>query len=262
MTMVISAGAANPEKPTILIDNILTIGDAVTSSETSDGAGDNALSDGTFDYWTADAATATMSIDMIEPVYCDGVGIAAHTLATDSATLDVQSSDDNADWTTRLTVTPTSDDTIFGIFPLVLARYWRIRITNGPASIGVIKLGRRIIVPTGVILGHVGIDHARRVELLSNDSVNGQFLGTRIIRQSADVTIDFGLVPRSFLEGDFSNFEKGFNDGRTFFYAGSPVNLPNDVGYCKRSTNAQEIRPPYEGGDLMQLDFEAQVYVG
>jgi hypothetical protein len=259
MTIAIAANTPDTEKPTLLIDNVFTQG-TVTGS--GGGVPENAIGDNTFDFWTATSATATISVDLGLAQYCDGVGIAAHTLGTVGATVQVQSSDNGTDWVTRLTTSPMTDTTILGVFPVVLARYWQLRVTNGPASIGVIKLGRRIIVPSGVSLGHVSANHAERIELLSNDSVDGQFLNTRVIRRSGETNLDFGLVPASFVDNEMGVFEMLYNEGRTFFYAGSPLNLPRDVAYCKRPMGGSEMRPIYEGGELMQLDFEAQIYVG
>ena len=263
MTIVIASNTPSTEKPTLLIENILTEGDLTVSSETSDGAGLNALSDSTFDFWTPSATNARLDVDMGESVTCDAVGIAAHTLGTDGASFRVRTGTTGfANVTTRIEHSPLTDDTILGLFPSISARYWRFEILNGPASIGVIKLGKRIIVPSGVSLGHVSVNHAERLELLTNDSVDGQFLGTRVIRRSGETTLDFGLVPASFVDNEMGVFEMRYNEGRTFFYAGNPADLPRDVGYCKRPMGASEMRPAYEGGDLMQLDFEAQVYVG
>ena len=263
MTIVIAANTPSTEKPTLLIENILTEGDLTVSSETSDGAGLNAMSDTTFDFWTPSAASARLDVDMGEAVTCDAVGIAAHTLGTDGASFRIRTGTTGFENViTRIEHSPLTDDTIIGLFPSISARYWRFEILNGPASIGVVKIGKRVIVPTGVLLGHVGVNHGERIELLSNDSINGQFLGTRIIRRSAEINIDFGLVSKTFVENDLAMFEYNYNQGKTFFYAGSPANLPNDIGYCKRPMGASEMRPLYEGGNLMQLDFEAQVYVG
>ena len=259
MTIEIAANAPSTEKPTLLIDNVFTQG---TLSSTGGGVPENALGDNTFDFWTTSIATATIEVDLGDAVNCDMVGIAAHNLGSEGATVEIQSSDNGTDWTTRLTVTPTDDSAIVGVFPSVSARYWRLRVTGATVAIGVIKLGSRIIVPSGVSLGHVAMNHSARLELLTNDSVDGQFLNTRVIRRSGETTLDFGLVPALFIDTDMLEFERLYNEGRTFFYAGNPVDLPRDVGYCKRPMGASEMRPFYEGGELMQLDLEAQIYVG
>jgi hypothetical protein len=262
MTIAIAAGSTDLEKPNLLVENIFTSGSVTATATIPDGSFGNCLTDGTFDFWTPSTATATATVDKGSAVRCDMVGIAAHNIGSSASTLEVQSSDNGSSWITRVTVTPTDNSTIVGVFPSSLARYWRVRITNGPASIGVLKLGRRVVVPSGVSLGHLSVNHAGRVELLSNDSVNGQFLNTRVIRRSGETTLDFGMVTQDFIDNEMPEFERMYNDGRTFFYAGSPVNLPLDVGYCKRPMGASEMRPAYDGGDLMTLAFEAQVYAG
>jgi hypothetical protein len=262
MTIQIATDTPETEKPTLLIGNIFAQGTVTASATIPDGPFGNATSDSTFDFWTPSEATATAEVDMGAPVFCDALGIAAHTLGTVGATVEVQRSADGIAWTTVVAVTPTNDSAIVAIWPEVSARYWRLRVISGPASIGVVKLGSRIIIPSGVALGHVSVNHAERIELLSNDSIDGQFLNTRVIRKSGETTLDFGLVSQSFIDEDMADFERLYNEGRTFFYAGSPANLPLDVGYCKRPMGASEMRPFYEGGEFMQLDFEAQIYVG
>ena len=260
MTMAIAENTPHVEKPTLLVDNVFTNG---TWFGWGGGVRENALGDNTFDFWTSTStASAGISVDMGSPQSCDGIGIAAHNLGTVGATVQVQTSANNSSWTTRLSVSPLTDTTIFGVFPVVSARYWRVIITDGPFSIGVLKLGRRIIIPSGVSLGHVAANHAERIELLSNDSIDGQFLNTRVIRRSGKVNLDFGIVPASFVENDMGVFEMRYNEGRAFFYAGSPLSLPKDVAYCKRPMGGSEMRPTYDGGELMTLAFEAQIYAG
>lgn len=259
----IARNTPDTEKPTLLMDNVFTKG-TIAGSGGGDGSTSrlNAINDTTFDYWISTSATSTIVVDAGSAQPCSAVGIAAHTLGTAGATVQVESSTNLTDWTTRLTFSPLTDITIIGVFPEVSAQYWRLRVTNGPASIGVIKLGKRIIVPSGVSLGHVATNHGERVELLSNDSIDGQFLGTRVIRRSGEIDLDFGLVDRSFIDNDFAVFEMMYNEGRAFFYAGGPSVLPRDYGYCKRPATGQEIRPAFDGGDLMSLSFGAQIYVG
>jgi hypothetical protein len=262
MSSAFGIGAASIDMPSILVQNIFAIGSVTVSSEADDGAFANALTDGTFDYWTPASAIATASVDMGSPVYCDAIGIAAHTLGSSGATIQVQSSDNNSTWIDRISISPDNDTSIMGIFALTLARYWRVRVSDGPASIGALKLGRRIIVPSSVPVGYVSADHSLSVELMSGMTITGQFLPTRVIRRSGLMTVDLGPLPEEFIDDDFAPFEQTYNDGLTFFYAGNPVCLPKDVAYCRRPVGSSEIRPTYIGGDLMSVEFEAEVYAG
>lgn len=260
MSVIIEAGATSTGTASILYENIFEGGTVTVSSETADGAGLNAVEDTTFDFWTGGAATARITVDYGSAVECDCVGAASHSLGTDGADLSIEYSADNVTWTEVSLVEPLTDDTILAVFPAVSARYWRASVLNGPSSIGVLKLGKRLVMPSGVLSGHTAINHALRVDLLTNNSVKGQYLGTRIKRIGAEANINFGLLETSFVDNDMAVFEAHFNSGRTFFYAGSPSEWPDDYGYCWRS--GSELAPSYEeGGELSQVSMEVSVYV-
>jgi hypothetical protein len=262
MTMVLSSAAQSPTLPTILFNNVFEQGIVTVSSETPDGFGANALEDTTFDFWRPASVPAQITVDAGVPVSCDCLGIAAHDLGMSGSIVRVQSSDDNATWTNRLSFSPLTDQTIIGIFALVTARYWRVRIEGFVASIGVIKLGRRVIIPTGVLSGHTAINHSHNVELLTNTSIKGQFLGNRIERIGASASINFGLIETDFVENQLATFERHYNSGRTFFFASSPFKYPKDIGYCWRGGGSGELRPAYEeGGTLMQVNMDVDCYV-
>lgn len=263
MTIQIETGATDRKKPLILYQNIFETGTVTVSSETSDGDGANALEDTTFDFWTAGDASASISVDYGSAVECDCFAIAAHTLGTVGATVSVSSSDDGVTYSSALAeVTPTDDETIIAVFFPVTARYWRISITDGPSSIGVLKLGRHLLIDGGVINGHVSIAHAKKIELLNSTSIGGQYLGNRIKRIGANTTIDFGFLDSDFVDTTMREFEDHYNSGRTFFFAANPAFMPDNIGYCWRPEGAGELRPSYEeGGELMSVSMEVSAYV-
>jgi len=263
MTMVIELGAQDIQGASLLYDNILSAGTLTASTEAVDGAAANATDDATWDFWTPTAAPAWLRVDYGAGVECDGAGIAAHTLFTVGATVAVQSSDDNATWVTQSTVTPTDNAAIMFCFPAITARYWRIYITGGVASIGVTFIGKRLAFYAGVLSGHVALNNAVRTELLNSETISGQFVKNRIIRRGAETSINFGLVATEFADGVFAPFKTHYNEGKTFFYAGSPLRWPLDMGYCWRPESAGDIMPAYtEGGALAELSMEVAAYVG
>lgn len=262
MSVIIDSGSTDTNLPMLLYYSIFEDGDVTVSSETADGAGANALEDTTFDFWTPATFPAQITVDYGSAVECDCVGIAAHDAGTNGSTYVVQSSDDGSAWTTRFSLAPLTNDTVLGIFPAISARYWRVRCSTAISSTGVIKLGKRLIIPGGVLSGHVSVNHSHKIELLNNTSIKGQFLGNRILRIGAETEINFGLLETSFVDNDMAVFEAHYNSGRTFFYAGSPLSYPEDYGYCWRPEGADELRPSYqEGGTLMQVDMAVSVYV-
>lgn len=262
MSIDIQPGATYNNMPFVMHDSIFETGTVTFSSEDVDGFALNAVGDATNDFWTPTAVPSWIAVDYGVDVECDCAGVIAHTLGTTGATVAIQSSDDGISWVSRATITPTTDETIVTVFPLVLARYWRVYVTGFIASIGVIKLGKRVVFPSGVLSGHIGINHAQVVELLTNETMGGQFIGNRINRVGAAVSIDFGLIERDFVETDLAGFETHYNSGRTFLFASCPLEYPDDYGYCWRSGNDGELRPSYEeGGELMSFSMGVGVYV-
>jgi hypothetical protein len=261
MSIQVETGASNSDNPKLLFENIFESGTVTFSSQAADGQGLNAIEDSTFDFWTPTALNGVMQVDYGSAVAVDCIGIAAHDAGTNGSTIAVQSSADGTTWSaSRITFEPLTDETLMGIFPEVSARYWRVLISDVVCSLGVVKLGKAISIPNGVISGHIGISHSKRVDLLTNISTGGQYLRTRVKRIGADASINFGLLETDFVENTMATFESHYNSGRTFFYAGAPVSFPNDYGYCWRS--GSEMRPGYqEGGTLMDVELDVSVYV-
>lgn len=257
----VTSGATDLTKPLILHRNVFEYGVVTFSNETSEGSGLNCLEDTTYDYWDTVGSTETATVDLGAATSCDCVGIDAHTIGTDGATVAVEYSANNIDWTEIWTHTPTDNSCILGIWPATSARYWRVVVSDGPALIGVIKLGSRVIIPTGVMTGFIGIPHSRKVDLLSNNSITGQFIGTKVIKHGAMTTIDFGLIDREWAEDNLQSFEDDYNNGRAFFFAASPQSAIKDIAYCKRPDGSSELNPGYqEGGVLMNYAFEAMIF--
>jgi hypothetical protein len=262
MIMNIIGGATNTSKPMLLFSSVFDQGTVTATATTSEGSFSNALEDTTFDFWTPSALPGIINVDAGSPVNCDCVGFAAHNLGTTGGALHVSSSTDGVNWTLRSATSPLTDDTAISIFPQVSARYWRVAIISAVSSIGVIKLGKRLVIDGGLLSGHVSIDHARRVELLHNSSMSGQFLSNRVLRVGADTELNFGLLEAEFVDTQMGLFERHFNEGGTFFYAGSPSKYPRDIGYCWRSARGGEMRPSYdEGGLLMPVSLQVSAYV-
>lgn len=260
MTIQIEVGASDVNKTALLYQSILENGTLTASSEAADGDVDNAAGDETNDFWTPAVVPANMHVDYGSAVECDTIGITAHNAGTNGSTLTLETSTDDSTWTERAVMEPLTDDTILVIFPSVTAQYWRVVMSGAVCSLGVVKIGKRLVMPSGPLSGHVAVNHAKRVEMMTNTSIKGQFLKSRIIRIGADLDLNFGLVGTDFVDNDMIDFESHFDNGRTFFYIGNPVKYPLDNGYCWRS--GDEMRPSYEeGGILMNVSFEVSAYV-
>ena len=260
--MVVKVGAQDIAGSSVLWDNILAAGVVTWSSQTADGAALNVTEVATSDYWTPSAVPAWVAVDMGAGVSVNGAGIAAHNLGTVGATVAIQSSDNGSTWVTRETATPTDDGAIFFALPNLTARYWRVYVTGAVASIGVAFIGQRLTFPSGVLSGHLAINNAKQYKLLNSQTIGGHYLGNRKISTGASTNINFGLVRSERVETELKPFIDYYNSGGAFFYAGSPLNWPNDIGYCWRPAGDGGLRPVYEaGGKLANISLEVNAYV-
>lgn len=262
MPVVIEGVPSNLDVVNILRDNIFTSGTVTWSSQATGFAALNATEDETWNSWRPTSVPANLVCDMGSGRECNCAGIAAHTLGSSGATVLVQYSSDNSTWTTAISYAPLTDEDIMLFWEQLAARYWRVRITGAIANIGVVFVGNRLVFPATVLSGHKPLHHSKRVELLSNSSMTGQFLGNRRVKASAQTNVNLGLLDRAWVEGNLATFEAHYNDGRTFFYCSDPTNAPKDFGYCRRPQDADEMNITWEEGDILaQVDFEVEAFV-
>lgn len=263
MTVILGIGANDIAGASILYSNVFETGTVTASTSAVDGDALNATDQSTWDFWTPTAVPAWIKVDAGSAVELDGAGIAAHTLGTAGAVIKLQYSLDNVAWVDVATDTPVTDELIFIAFSRITARYWRFYITGAIASIGVVSVGSRLKFSHGVLSGHTGLNNAIQSELMSTETVSGQFGPSRVVRRGAETSLNFGLVDTSFGDGLFASFRVHYNDGGTFFYAGSPLRWPKDIGYCKRPDGGRSLNPAYvEAGQLMEIAFDVVAYVG
>lgn len=115
--------------PTILWNNIFASGTLSASSEATGYPKENAISEATYNAWQPTTLPATLTVDYGAPVSVDSSALVAHDCGTKNNTIQLQSSTDNVNWTTRSTVSPLDDTTILTLFPSASARYWRMSFT-------------------------------------------------------------------------------------------------------------------------------------
>jgi len=265
MPVVIQPGAQNTSKAMVLWDNILTR--AVSASDFGTDANYPSINcrndEATWSSWRTNVADGYFAVDMGSNTQVSALGIASHNLASSGAGVMVSHSDDGITWVDMNTVNPMTDDDMIVLFGSVSARYWRVTITDAAASIGVAFLGRPLVFPHSPVDSYAPLHHSRRYEKLYNDSLKGHFLGNRVMSAGAETEVDMGFLDRNWLELNIRGFEKHYNQGRTFFYAGCPSRYPDDMGYC-RSANSDEslVIEFIEGDRLSSLSFGVRSFIG
>ena len=237
-------------------------GTATTAVGTEVLAASNAQTGTTFDYWTATPASgeATWQVDLAEAKEVASFGFASHDLS--GTTVFVERSDDATTWVEVDTASITGAAPVFFRFVPVLARYWRLRITEatGDVSVGVIWLGREIIIPRRTYSGATPVLTPNNVELVSNVSQGRHLLGSASVNAGSMISASFDNVDPAFLRSDpWREFQTRFNEGFGTFFAWRPRKYTSDIVYCSR---AAQLAPDNNGVlDLMSFNFKARAHV-
>ena len=262
MTVLIQLPHNDNNSPMVLYQNILEDGVLTASSETVDGVKESAIDGLTSDYWTPSALPASLEVDLGVGTTCDCAFIEAHTLGTVGATINVEKWN-GATWVQILSHTPTDDQAILFIFAPGTADQWRFTLTGTtPPSIGVAMIGKRLVFPQGILAGYKPIYNAREIDVLSGNSIGGHFMPTRIVRKGASGSVNFAPFDRLYVEGDFEEFNRHYDDVKPFVFASGPATFTKDVTFCRRAPNASTISPSHPNtGDLMNVTLNVEAYV-
>ena len=264
MSMYIERTEVDSDKaPVILWDNLLEDGTLAASSEDTNGEKENAIDGNTYDYWIPTSLPATLSVTLASSSTLGYVGIAAHTLGTNGNTVDVEYHN-GVGWVSLASISPTDDKTILIAVAETSATQFRLYISGGSIpNIGVVSFGSSIKFESGILPAYTPLYMAEEIELLTSQTLNGQFVTNRVNRKGAKGNFGLNILERSFVEGtDFQNFRRHYNDGKPFFFASNPSELAEDVSYCWRQDGG-EIRPTFESDGIFyktQLSLEA--YLG
>ena len=218
----------------------------------------------TWSSWSASAASNVTTYDLGSVMELDSIGIAAHNFASRAVAYRISYSPDGVAWGWHKSFeTPTTDEDIFRVFPVVSARYWRLEILGSGSNVGIFFGGRTLRFPHAPLDGYKPLHHARKYTKLFNDSIKGQFLGNRVLASGAETDVDMGFLDRTWVENNIRGFEKHYNTGGTFFYAGCPSKYPLDMGYCRAAGDDSVVEIEWTERDKMAtVAFGVQSYVG
>lgn len=260
MPTIVKSGATKPSAATVLwqaITPTVTAGSVVSGYPAI-----NLIDPATWSSWLGAGTGRAAVYDFGAATVCNGFGIAAHNMASEAATYSVQYSSDGTRWTTVHSETPSTDDDIFCIFPSISARYWRLYFAGDPASVGVFTVGNRLIFTHAPVSDYKPLHHARQYTKMFNDSIGGQFLGTRVMSVGAETDVNMGFFDRSWLESNIRPFEYHYNQGGCFFFASSPSLYSLDMGYCRAMGENDTLNIQWVEADKMAtLEFGIRSYV-
>ena len=235
----------------------------VTTSGSAAGyAAINLIDPATWSSWRPSAVDGWARYDFGAAVEIDCFGVSGHDLATSAASLELQSSPDGTTWTARVSITPITDDDLLFMLPPLTFRYWRIVVGSNVANISVAVIGKRLAFTHTPVADYKPLHHARQYTKMFNDSIGGQFLGTRVMSVGAETDVNMGFFDRSWLEANIRPFEYHYNQGGCFFFASSPSLYSLDMGYCRAKGENDTLDIQWVEADKMAtLEFGIRSYV-
>lgn len=240
------------------------------TSTLTGGAASNAVNGNTHSYWLPNVTTATVSLsaDFTSARTISFVGVAAHNISDYAGQVSIQYSSDNVSYfdAGAGTITPTDNSPL--AFRMVSSgqsfRYWRLRITGltsgDDIAVGVVFFGDDLVMPRPFYQGFSPILTPTEVELQSNVSVGGNYLGSSVIKRGSTLQAEWNNLAATFVRGtSWLSFQRHFNDGLPFFFGWRPAKYPQDIHYAWRQGGT--IRPNNSGPkDWMNLGIDARVY--
>jgi hypothetical protein len=194
----------------------------------------NAASYRTDSFWRPTALPATWRLDAGAGVSVGYVGIAAHDLGSRVCTVLVQSSTDDVNWTTRLTIAPTDDTAIFGLFASATARYWRLNISGsfGEPTIGVIQFGLPTEFPRPAVYApSISFQRTRNVTYSANITEGGQWAGRSIVRTTLAPEMTVNHLSETWIGAEWDAFAL-HAETSPFFVADRPGSYPASCAYA------------------------------
>jgi len=148
------------------------------------------------------------------------------------------------------------------VFNRVESRYFRVQFIGvGESEARALSLGNPLEIDCGIGYGYTPIWLSQEKELLVSKTLNGQFVGNRVMSKGAMTDVPLLAVERYFVEDDLMPFMGHYNEGRPFVFAGGPTVFPNDVAYVWRQQGG-EMKPTFDqSGNWMSVRMSIEGYV-
>jgi len=263
-SLVVLEGASgfNSNNPIIGYETLATSGTITATTESAEHPAENLANPATHLYWQSDAGSPSsdevVTVSIGTPDTVDYIAIAAHNLGSGICPVTVEGLIGGS-WTELISerLLATDEPAIFRFTAVSLAG---IRLVIGPSQASVPVAPKIAVLYTGALLmlqrrlyvGHTPINYGRRVNVTSQRSINGAFLGRIVLSESRESQVTLqNLTPswyRDYLDPFFVSAQEN-----PFFWAWRPGDYSSESGFAWLTEDPQVSNQSANG--LMQASF-------
>ena len=211
----------------------------------------------TYELWRPTAMPADIVIDMGSAKAFNYIGLAAHTLGTESVSLTASYSSDDISYTAiDPTAAPSDDNALMLLFDEVTFRYVKLEFTGATVfSLGVVYIGQTLDMYRPFYSGHTPDSMGRMTTVKPTKSVAGQWLGRSIIRNGFNNGYEWKNIPVDWYRTNVDPFAVAAQRF-PFFIAWNALEEPED---CLYAWTSKDISPALQGArDLVSFGFDVE----
>jgi hypothetical protein len=180
-----------------------------------------------------DVQYVTFAINEEEPI--DYIGIARHNLGSGGIVVEVEVQlFDSGDWSLLIEGFVVANDApILVRFLETTANAVRLKLTPLATApeIAVVHIGRMLVMPMGIPVGHTPLIDGRTTRTASGNSEAGEFLGSIVLSQKLNTSVSFQYLEDSWYREHLRPLVRE-GRGAAFFYSGLPDSHPEEAGYA------------------------------
>lgn len=244
---VAALNSADRKFPVIGYDNVVSISNISTTTAATGFPATNLANPASRPQWKG-SASSPITTEYITVLPSNGetvdyLAVADHNFGSIGAGLTIETTmsitSSPVVWTavaigSPAAYTPVDDAPL--IFRFTPAAYQGVRLKISPLhsapQASVVYVGRLLVLERSVVIDtmHTPINMGRKSDIATGRSENGKFLGRIVLGQWSEGQADFSFFSNAWYRTYFKPFVDA-TDEIPFFFAWSPVDHPEDVGY-------------------------------